>query len=543
MSRPSFHRIPLQLLLFCVIAIAVHALTSDFRLLGNESTAWYLSWQEFLLTLIFIALLSYNTYPVWKGLSSIEEKGAFVFLFLALTFSVYFGIKVTLYPYDIEDKEGNLILQGIQFWRNPSQLYPNPEVDAAVAYMYPPIAGILWGSTYQLTGYDLFYPRLFSFMLILMTGCLLPMLIECTRLTQFYIFSGWLALQSYFSGALYPVEVDSLLVFLLVSSLLCFRRYLSNPSFFLLGLLSLLLVVAIFTKQHALFVWAGLTVVLLFKADYKGALCLSLMTLIPVVIFTYILSRITDGWFVRTILLGLHHGLSWRDLAYLISFMPYWILVCSFYFYLNRYQENRLSWESYGWIGFIALAYIPIAILALIKGGSYSTANWAFPLAVLLLPACTLTLRSPAFTCFMSLAILMSGLYNVHFGTAFSTRERIQPKRAKEIVDLLRSTQGPILLSRHQEYLLRLGKPVHDDLGVVFWEFARLDPSGRIPPFYPKVAARINREIQSGKYELILTDPLYLNQLEPETQSYIRSHYQLTERPKGDLLSIEAKRK
>jgi hypothetical protein len=84
-----------------------------------------------------------------------------------------------------------------------------------------------------------------------------------------------------------------------------------------------------------------------------------------------------------------------------------------------------------------------------------------------------------------------------------------------------------VLISRRQEFLMRTGRPVLDDLGDMYFEF--------VPAGYRKVGARINREIRSGKYELIMLEAGEMEWLEPETRAWLHTHYSLSSDPERAL--------
>jgi hypothetical protein len=109
----------------------------------------------------------------------------------------------------------------------------------------------------------------------------------------------------------------------------------------------------------------------------------------------------------------------------------------------------------------------------------------------------------------------------------FATWLVYAPEQAQQVVRQIESTHGPVLISRRQEFLLRTGRPVLDDLGDMYFEF--------VPAGYRKVGTRINREIRSGKYQLIMLEAGELDWLDPETRTWLATHYNLSSDPERTL--------
>lgn len=527
---------PLKILAFGLIALILHLTSQDARLIGDGHSANYLTLHELLLTVVFGFLLAIWAFPLRREINSRQARFAFLFLFCATLFNAWVGTKYLLYPYEFDVIEGNNLLQGLVFWHNPSQLYPNPETGAAVVYLYPPFSGILYGTLYQLSGYQLFYPRLLNFLLVLLSGYFLTRLTKLTKLQAFYIFCSWMFLQTFISGYLYSLRVDGLLVFLLVLACYLFKEFLELHSRWKLLATALVLSLAILTKQHGLFVLAAFVLTLLLTRQLWPAALLITIALAPVLTLSLYVNVITEGWYWKTMTLGNHRAPDSRVFFGFLS--PSVILViftASIIYYETLRRDNFLKFKEEAWLLLVAACYFWIATAGLMIGGLNSMNNYMFLFAILL-PAVWITiLPQKELTLIAGWTLLTLSRY--YFLThEYAIGQELAPRYAEEVVQTIKKTDGPILLARRQEFLLRERLPVYDDLGTVYYEF--------LPAGYTAVVERINQTIRSGKYTLILSNHYLYDQLEPLTKEYVKSHYDLVEHEKrGDLFPIELRKR
>src|SRR5438270_4800852 len=97
-ADPHLVSIP-PIIAFLILAIAAHLAFTDFYLLGTGQTRVYITAQEVLLTALFAAILARGALSLIRFQNSSFMRAAVVLLFLVTTASVYWGIKIVLYPY------------------------------------------------------------------------------------------------------------------------------------------------------------------------------------------------------------------------------------------------------------------------------------------------------------------------------------------------------------------------------------------------------------------------------------------------------------
>jgi hypothetical protein len=513
---------------FLVLAVLVHLAFPDFYLLGTGQTRIYITAQELLLTGLFALILARAAFTLVRAERSSLTRAALILLFLVTAGSVYWGIKIVLYPFEADTIEGNHLLQGVVFWDNPALLYPDPEHNRAVAYMYPPLSGILFGSIYRFTGRVLFYARLLNFCLIWAAGILLTRLVRMDALRAYVVFSSWLCLQIFLCGYLYSLRSDGLLVFLLALACYLFRRHLEHPhTIWIPAACGAVLFLGAMTKQHALFVLAGMLTVLLAKRQYRAAAWITGVLLLFAIPATLWLNAATGGWFLRTALLGTRHKLLFGTLMLLaVHAISAFIFGCGI---RTAWLSIRVKpWLSHpeAWLYCIAAWYFIVAALALVKGGPGSMNNFAFEFAILLPAACAVVLNQQ-WGLMVSALLLVFSLPWYAAQQPFAPWLVYAPAQARDVAREIASANGPVLLSRRQEFLLRTGRPVFDDLGDTFFEF--------VPAGFSKVADRVNSEIRSGKYALIMLEPGEVDWLDNTTRTYLSNNYDLSDDPSRAL--------
>jgi hypothetical protein len=155
--------------------------------------------------------------------------------------------------------------------------------------------------------------------------------------------------------------------------------------------------------------------------------------------------------------------------------------------------------------------------------------NLAFELAILL-PATSIVVTRvnwgvAAFSLMLALSLPSFVLYQPFAGWLVYA-----PAPAQQITNEIQSAPGPVLLGRRQEFLLRTGRPVYDDIGDIYFEF--------VPAGYPQAAARLNREIRSGKYALLMMEPDEFQEMEESTRQFLTSNYRVSADPARAIFQL-----
>jgi hypothetical protein len=525
-----------NVLAMVLFAVALHLSVRDFPLIGKGSAGETISGHALLITALFAVFLGRAALRLWREADSTVFRAAVFLMWATTVFSFLVCLRAVLYPYEADTMEGNILLQGISVWINPAQLYPDPERDKAVSYIFPPLVGVFFGTIYGVTGRVLFYPRILNFGLICATGVLLTRLINLNRLQSFVVFSAWICLQVFFCGYLCSIRVDASLAFLAASACYLFRLYSDRRRTGYLLASGVALAAAILCKQHGLFVLAGLSLALLWKRDIRGAALLSALALTPFLLVSFWLNPVTHGWYLRTLLLNAHRfsvGFSITALSAMGSYtISSVILACGLAAFWEVIRQRPHAGYPGIWLYVLVACYIPVACAGVMQGGIGSMDNFAFLLALLLPIVCArflsadrgVNVGSALLACGLLFALSLP--YMVKF-RPFAAWLVYAPEQAQQVVNEIEAAQGPVLISRRQEFLLRTRRPVLDDLGDMYFEF--------VPAGYRQVGERINREIRSGKYQLIMLEAGEMQWLEPATQAWLASHYDLSSDPERAL--------
>ncbi|MDQ1474543.1 MAG: hypothetical protein QOJ99_6023 [Bryobacterales bacterium] len=525
----------MDVIVLILFAIVLHLLIRDSPLTYKGNAGETVSVHALLITSLFAVLLGRAALQLWRAGTSGIFRTAVVLMWATTVMSFLVCLRAVLYPYEADTMEGNILLQGVSVWINPAQLYPDPERDKAVSYIFPPLAGVFFGTIYDLTRRVLFYPRILNFGLICVTGILLTGFINLNRLQGYVVFSSWLCLQVFFSGYLCSIRVDALLVFLAASGCCLFRLYLDRGQAGYLLACGVVLCAAILCKQHGLFVLAGLSLTLLWKREIRAALLLAAVALAPVGLLSVWLNLVTNGWYLRTLSLNAHRfsvGYSITALSAITSYaISSVILGCGIMAFWELIRQRPKAGYPGIWLYVLGACYFPIACAGVLQGGIGSMDNFAFELALLLPIVCARFMSGGRALLACSLLFALSLPYFVKY-RPFATWLVYAPEQAQQVVRQIESTHGPVLISRRQEFLLRTGRPVLDDLGDMYFEF--------VPAGYRKVGTRINREIRSGKYQLIMLEAGELDWLDPETRTWLATHYNLSSDPERALFQRQA---
>jgi hypothetical protein len=356
------------------------------------------------------------------------------------------------------------------------------------------------------------------------------------ELQSYVVFSGWLCLQMFFCGYLYSLRSDALLVFLLALACCAFRRYLDDQTrTWSLIVCAFLLFLGAVTKQHAFFALAGLLTTLLWRRDYRGAGLLVAVVAVCYAPFTFWLNSVTHGWYLHTLLLGSHHTLAFATFSLLTSHaIPVFLLGSGFRSAWFSLRVRPYFTHPDTWIYCVAAWYLVIAVLALMKGGPGSMNNLAFVFAILL-PAASTVIGTNKWSLLGAAVLLVVSLPSYIVYQPFAGWLVYAPAQAQQVVDQIQASNGPVLLGRRQEFLLRTGRPVLDDLGATYFEF--------VPAGYGNVAVRINREIQSGKYQLMMLESDELANLDEPTRTYLAANYDISDDPGRAIFEIRLTRR
>lgn len=231
-----------------------------------------------------------------KILNKRAIEGIIIFLSTLFILSyLYLLSKRLFYPFELEWLEGYFVAGMIQIANNQS-IYSPPNTEF-IPLLYPPLYYFLIGGLAKILGVNFWTARLVSVLFSFLSGFIIYQCVRretkspfCAFFTLGLFFASYQITGSWFDLA----RVDSLFMALSLSGIYLLRYYTNSYKgiFFAAMLLSL----AFFTKQAAIFFIIGCSVYLWFTQKEK-CFIFTIMSSLFIVGGILMLNYLTDGWY------------------------------------------------------------------------------------------------------------------------------------------------------------------------------------------------------------------------------------------------------
>ena len=227
-------------------------------------------------------------------------------------------------PKDLDYEEGILLQLSNQFSKSGllSSLYPDPNAYPLVVNNYTPLYLLVSSLSIKLLGLDMSALRLISF--ISLVGSLFILYLIIKRISDNRLVAIMLSLffMTYFGRkCFYLARVDMMETLLILLSIYFFltpkidrsRNYYFSLFF---------LILAIFTKQTAIFFLAAYLIIFLLYREYKRFFLFGLLSLATMGLLTYLLNCLTRGqFFTQAIYENYSYGLMAQQVYLLNNFL------------------------------------------------------------------------------------------------------------------------------------------------------------------------------------------------------------------------------
>jgi 4-amino-4-deoxy-L-arabinose transferase-like glycosyltransferase len=468
--------------------------------------------------------------PVRRREVAVELLHASVVVCAAASIVVYAAVAITRmrYRFELEWLEGGSV-EEVRRLVGGQPLYARPTIDF-VPGNYPPLYFYVSAVVAKVFGVGFFSLRLVSFAASLGVFALIAALIRHETHTWWagIVASGLYAACYRIGGAWFDVaRVDSLFLLAVIASIYVVRITKSWPY---VVLAALLVVLATFTKQNAVFVACGLFVYLLHRRRQWAALYGTLVSGLSLVA-TGVWNTVTHGWFwyYNYDVTGIHAVLTSRIAGFwlhdLLSHLALAVLVSGGYLvWLRVTNQHDALWF---YLPVVASLVFP-AWYVRIHDGAYANDVLPAYLALALLFGLGLhaftrspikrTWRSGAAIVVLLAAVVQFAL--LRYNPVAQLPTAADEHAGQQLLSLLRHTHGDVLVADHPYYAALVGKHTFADS---VWVSAVLDSNNRAAQ--RDVDRSFEAAVRAQRYGAVLLGPSarYVLAMAPDFDSYYRN--------------------
>lgn len=444
-------------------------------------------------------------------------------LFLAVIYLLKITLPIAWFPFDlINDYDSNHLEMARRVLDGDfNHLYTNPSMRGFISTSYTPLHFFVLAPLLAVFGPHVILVRLLSLATFL--GTLGVVWLEIRR-TQNAIYADTaalvtLALLTAFMGFPYFGTVDHPMIFL--STCAFFAALRAPATRFGAVPAAVFIVLAFLMKQTAAFTGISIAVFLL-MTNRRSLFYFLVVWILGVGVPLVILNSLTDGWlmFHTSHILSKVIVLDWWKLWYETMLFAKaagipWLLAIGAFFLIQARRPNELM------AGLLILLWTFGLFPALAKDGA--TFAYLAPIS----PAIAILLVSAAERMAATKGIVIASFFLVLavVPPLWRSYEKSVLLPDHYLIDgqrmtaLVHETKGRILTDRHHGFLLADGRRPEYDLKLIWWLERRLGLTA---------AVGLNRDIGSGRYQLILSDEGYLL---PATKNALSQRYRRREEP------------
>ncbi|HZK75589.1 MAG TPA: glycosyltransferase family 39 protein [Candidatus Kapabacteria bacterium] len=398
---------------------------------------------------------------------------AFIALVLALS------ILRLMYPYEIEWMEGAMVDHAIRVIAG-QPIYTAPSLDF-VAWLYPPLYYYAVAAVMKLTGIGFFAGRIVSFLSTLLTALALGWMVRrvtANRLFAFLTLALYVA--TYHATGFYfdIVRNDAFFTFLIVAAAI--PAFFSNRAAPYLS--GLILALAFFTKQQAIFFLPPLAIFFWFR-NRKSGIAFAVTAVVLGVLSVLLLNIATHGW-SNYYMFAIPHakGVDFSAIRMLDVFPDYALgpFATSFIALLSlpllKKEGASIAHDAGGWLGFLAsgTGLLAMMSLAALVAGAFSLGNEggyrnvmmpfvAFVLPLLPIALAEIKIVRPEFSRYVYLAFLFQfvALYFNPLSEKMLIASAHQRRGAEEFIRKLEVMPGDVFIPYHGYISRQAGKATH----------------------------------------------------------------------------------